>query len=296
VSGILGGTVVNLLEKDERDAGAYVPQCTDCAAGVSHGSAGIGGALRYGFHTLPSDINRALLTGILLAGVIGAIVPDDFFASVLGGGLLAMLVMMAVGIPVYVCATASVPIAAALIAKGVSPGAALVFLMTGPATNAATILTVSRIMGRRTAVIYLVTVAACALAGGVLLDAIFKAGAFPEAAGHARMLPGWLKTGSAFVLSAVVIGSFFRLPKDRAAAEKMEKEGGMKLKIEGMSCEHCVNSVTKALLESRGVESALVDLKKGEAVVKGGDLDFSLLKEAVESLGYKVTGYDDPGA
>jgi len=295
ISGLFGGTVVNLLEKDDDDASTYVPQCTDCAAGVSHGSAGIGGALRYGFHTLPSDINRALVIGILLAGVIGAIVPDDFFASILGGGLLAMLVMMAVGIPVYVCATASVPIAAALIAKGVSPGAALVFLMTGPATNAATILTVSRIMGRRTAVIYLATVAVCALAGGLLLDAIFEAGSFTEAAGHARMLPGWLKTGSALLLSAVVIGSFFRLPAERRASKRMEEEDGIKLKIEGMSCEHCVNSVTKALLESRGVESALVDLKKGEAVVKGRDLDLSLLRSAVESLGYKVTGPDDAG-
>jgi uncharacterized membrane protein YraQ (UPF0718 family)/copper chaperone CopZ len=295
VSGVFGGTVVNIFEKGGDGEHAEHPACTDCDADGTHRSAGIGGMLRYGFHTLPRDINRALIIGILLAGLIGALVPDDFFASVLGGGIVAMLVMMAVGIPVYVCATASVPIAAALIAKGVSPGAALAFLMTGPATNAATILTVSRVMGRRTAVIYLATVAVCAMAGGLLLDAIYQAGAFPEMAGHVQMLPEWLKTVSAFVLIGVVAGSFFRLPAEKKAVDEIERGSGMKLKIEGMTCEHCVSNVTRALRESRGVEDATVDLKKGEAVVKGGDLDMTLLREAVESLGYKVTGSDDSG-
>jgi copper chaperone len=144
-------------------------------------------------------------------------------------------------------------------------------------------------------VIYLAVVAVSAIAGGLLLDAIFQTGSFRGAMEHPWMLPGWLKTASAFLLAAVVIGSFFRAPGgDRAAAEYTDGEG-MKLKIEGMTCEHCVSSVTRALRESRGVDSALVDLKKGEAVVKGGDLDMSLLREAVESLGYKVTGSDDSG-
>jgi hypothetical protein len=100
------------------------------------------------------------------------LVPDDFFAEILPPGLPAMLIMMVLGIPVYVCATASVPIAAAMMMKGLSPGAALVFLVTGPATNAATIVTIWKILGRKTAVIYLLTVAGCALAGGLLLDLI----------------------------------------------------------------------------------------------------------------------------
>ena len=77
-----------------------------------------------------------------------------------------MLVMMLIGIPIYVCASASVPVAAALILKGLSPGAALVFLITGPATNAAGLATIWNTLGRRTAILYLLTVAGCALAGG----------------------------------------------------------------------------------------------------------------------------------
>jgi copper chaperone CopZ len=295
LSGVFGGTAVNILDRDDSSGEDHAPVCTDCDEDGSHRSEGVRGAFRYGFHTLPGDINRALIIGILLAGLIGALVPDDFFASVLGGGIVALLVMMAVGIPVYVCATASVPIAAALITKGVSPGAALAFLMTGPATNAATILTVARVMGRRTAALYLATVAVAAIAGGLLLDAIFQAGSFQGGMGHHWMLPGWLKTVSALVLAGVVTGSFFRLPSQKKSVEKIDEDTGMKLKIEGMTCEHCVSSVTRALKESRGVEDATVDLKKGEAVVKGGDIDMPLLREAVESLGYKVTGSDDSG-
>jgi len=107
--------------------------------------------------------------GLVLAGVISAAVPRDI-ASAVGTGVVGMLVMMAVGVPLYVCATASVPIAAALIAKGVSPGAALVFLMTGPATNAATITVIWKLMGRRNAVLYLGAVVLSAFGCGALLN------------------------------------------------------------------------------------------------------------------------------
>jgi uncharacterized membrane protein YraQ (UPF0718 family)/copper chaperone CopZ len=292
VSGILGGAVVNAVAPED-GGGARQASCMECESGAGHRAAGLKGALRYGFHALPRDINRALISGILLAGLIGALVPDDYFASVLGGGIVAMIVMMAVGIPVYVCATASVPIAAALIAKGVSPGAALVFLMTGPATNAATIMTVSRIMGRKTAAVYLAVVAIAAVSGGLLLDSIYGAGSFEGASAHPWMLPGWLKSISAVILAAVIAGSFFRLP---AAGEKGKNGQGMPgvlLKIDGMHCEHCASSVTRALGEILGVDSAIVDLKKGEAFVTGRDIDVSMLKEAVEELGYKVTAIDD---
>jgi uncharacterized membrane protein YraQ (UPF0718 family)/copper chaperone CopZ len=296
ISGIFGGTLVNALDGDDMTGNSNPhPVCTDCDSDGGHRSAGVRGVLKYGFHTLPRDINRALIIGIILAGLIGALIPDDYFASILGGGIVAMLVMMAVGIPIYVCATASVPIAAVLIAKGISPGAALVFLMTGPATNAATIMTISKVMGKRTAAIYLGAVAVSAIAGGLLLDAIYQAGSFQGTMEQMWMLPGWLKSVSAILVAAVVTGSFFRLPKEKHPEIEDKEDNNIKLKIDGMTCEHCVTSVARALKESRGVTSARVDLKRGEAVVAGGDIDVSLLREAVESLGYKVTGSDDSG-
>jgi len=160
--------------------------------------------LKYGFISLPRNIGKPLLLGLVVAALISAVVPDDFFAARLGHGLPALLLMMLIGIPIYVCASASVPVAAALILKGLSPGAALVFLMTGPATNAAGLITIWKTLGRRTATIYLATVAGCALAGGLLLDLIFR-GINIEVASHMHSLgPSIVQHISAVVLLAVL--------------------------------------------------------------------------------------------
>jgi hypothetical protein len=115
-----------------------------------------------------------------------------------------MVVMMLLGIPIYVCATASVPVAAALILKGLTPGAALVFLMTGPATNAASFITIWKALGRTTAIIYLATVAGCALLGGIVLDFLVTSTDINIAAHPHWMLPAGVKYASAVVLLAVL--------------------------------------------------------------------------------------------
>ena len=130
--------------------------------------------------------------------------PDGYFAERLGTGIFAMVVMMLLGIPVYVCATASVPVAAALIMKGLSPGAALVFLMTGPATNAASFVTIWKTMGRRTALTYIATVAGCALLSGLLLDYLAAGVDFAVVARPGWMLPNSVKYASAAILMAVL--------------------------------------------------------------------------------------------
>ncbi len=160
--------------------------------------------LKYGFVSLPRDIGKPLLLGLVIAALIATVVPDDFFAARLGRGLPAMLVMMLIGIPMYVCASASVPVAAALILKGLSPGAALVFLITGPGSNAAGLSTIWNTLGRRTAVIYLLTVAGCALAAGVALDAIMQSIDIGVASHVHPMGPSMLPHLSAVTLLAVL--------------------------------------------------------------------------------------------
>ena len=127
----------------------------------------------YGFGTLPRDIGRALLIGILVSGLLGALVPEDFFIQYIGSEWISMIAVLGLGIPLYVCSTGSIPIALAMIGMGLSPGAALVFLITGPATNAATIATVTQTMGRKAVTIYLATLALCSLAAGGLLNRTF---------------------------------------------------------------------------------------------------------------------------
>ena len=204
VTGVVGGALVDVFSRDKKDMNKQPSKCTDeCCADDNKIRKVIGG-LKYGFVTLPRDIGKAMLVGLLVAAFISALVPDGYFAEKLGTGIFAMVVMMFLGIPVYVCATASVPVAAALIFKGLTPGAALVFLMTGPATNAASFITIWKALGRATAITYLATVAGCALLGGILLDYIATGIDIEIATQPGWMLPDIIKYTSAVVLLVIL--------------------------------------------------------------------------------------------
>ena len=289
-TGVLGGALVALLEH-ERGARMAPDACQDACCAEGGRRNWLARALSYGFVTLPRDIGWALLVGLALAGAIAVVVPADL-AGAYGTGFVGMLLLMALGIPVYVCATASVPIAAALIAKGVSPGAALAFLMTGPATNAATVAVVWRTMGRRTAFVYLGSVAVAALGCGALLDLIYTSTGAGAHHHHVhQFLPEEAKVASAVLLLAVLGYALLRRPK-KGGQEAMADQAPetIELAVQGMTCSHCVGAVTRALREVRGVASAQVELATGRAVVRGKGLDAKALRQAVEALGYSVGG------
>ena len=218
VTGIVGGTLVNVLSPGTEDETRTPPKSTDECCGRDRKSSRVAKGLKYGFVTLPRDIGKAMLVGLVIAAVISALVPDDYFAEKLGTGIFAMVVMMFLGIPVYVCATASVPVAAALIMKGLTPGAALVFLMTGPATNAASFVTIWKALGKVTAITYLASVAGCALLGGIFLDHIAAGVDFQIVNRPGWMLPSAIKYASAAVLLAVLIFAIFSKRKEADSA------------------------------------------------------------------------------
>lgn len=229
ITGLVGGWLVDAAgHENDKDAGRS-PPCTDaCCAPVAEQAHKLWRALHYGFVTLPRDIGKALMAGLIISGVIAAFVPDDFFAGAFGTGLIGMLIMMAIGIPLYVCATGSVPVAAALMLKGVSPGAALVFLMTGPATNAATLAIIWNVLGKKTAVIYILTLAVCALAFGLLLDYVIQpagSAVLVHHGGHA-MIPGFVNTASGVILLAVLAWAY--LHKCRIKNAKGRKDNASK--------------------------------------------------------------------
>jgi uncharacterized protein len=304
VSGLIGGMAVSLLAGEEPEAGQKDEVCREAccdpvkAQGRTWGRK-LGWALRYGFGTLPQDIGKPMLLGILVAAVISALVPAGFFAPILGGGVLAMVVMMLLSIPVYVCSSASVPVAAALIAKGVSPGVALVFLMTGPATNAAAIMTIWRVMGRRTALIYLASVAGTALAAGLTLDYIFHVQGVPGVPQmhmhHGGPLQWVFAIALLAVLTVAVVRSYVQAaghhdkggPHHDGHEEHEEHEMTTTLQITGMTCDHCRQAVQRALGQCKGVQSAAVDLAAGRATVTG-PADLAELVKAVEGLGYQA--------
>jgi len=223
VTSLVGGLLVSLFGQTPEDKDAE-SEDNDPVNPQSDGSRPVGecrchplitprrrllDGLRYGFLSLPRDIGKSLLVGLTIAAVISALMPDDFFAQKLGRGLPAMLVMMLIGIPIYVCTSGSVPLAAAMILKGLSPGAAFVFLMTGPVTNAAGLATIWNTLGRRTAVLYLITVAVCALAGGLLLDAIAPHMELAAAPHVHNMGPSLFQHTSAVVLLTLLGYGFY---------------------------------------------------------------------------------------
>jgi len=162
----------------------------------------------FAFGELWSDLVGWFLIGMILAGIITALVPPEFMTRYLGGGLSSMLLMLAVGIPLYICATASTPIAAALILKGVSPGAALVFLLAGPATNITSLTVIFGILGKRATAIYLFTLAVSAVVFGLAADSLYASfNLSPQALlGQAgEIIPDWVKLAGAFVLLAISI-------------------------------------------------------------------------------------------
>jgi uncharacterized membrane protein YraQ (UPF0718 family)/copper chaperone CopZ len=275
VNGVLGGFLVTLSGARNGPNADAVPHCTDecCSDDAGGGANKIARALHYGFITLPRDIAMALILGLIVAGIIAAFVPDDFLTGALWTGIGGMVVMV-------------------LIAKGVSPGAALVFLMTGPATNAAALATVWQIMGRRTAVIYLATVAFTALVSGLVLDHIFSIEGLAAEPGMPYMLPPWFKTASAVVLLLALAYAVLRhAPKGEARTAGIERTHTATLKIAGMNCSHCVQSVTRALAALPGVGSVEVDLKSGIATVGGNSLDPDAMRRAVVELGYNIASY-----
>jgi len=175
-TGLIGGTAIQVFVQETPSASKNNSSETNQNSGGDkpHESKWLR-ALKYGLVTLPEDIGRPVLLGLVVAALVSAFVPAQFIIEGVDtlGPFGTMLVMMAMGIPVYVCASASVPLAAVMIAKGISPGAALVFLMTGPATNAAALATIWKVMGSRTAIVYLLTVVLCALGSGLLVDLVF---------------------------------------------------------------------------------------------------------------------------
>ena len=200
VSGILCGTAVSLVSPKEEEEPA---ECEDeCCSPNSQNM--LKRMLTYGFLTLPRSISRAVVLGILLSGILSGLIPGDFFAD-LGDSPATMLIMLVIGIPLYVCSSASVPIALAFIKAGISPGAVLIFLITGPATNAATLTTLWKIIGRRQLVVFLITLSLCALAAGFIMNSMELHLGVSEYVCKSGVHTGWFEYFCTAALLAILV-------------------------------------------------------------------------------------------
>ncbi|MFH1665675.1 MAG: SO_0444 family Cu/Zn efflux transporter [Candidatus Omnitrophota bacterium] len=218
LTGVIAGIAANFIIGDgENRPVPVMPACRLCHEEKEHGHGILkktGGVFSYAFSDILKDSGPSLLVGILIGGVITYVLPVDFFQTYIGSGIRSMFLMLLVGIPMYVCATASIPIAAALMLKGLGPGAAFVFLVAGPATNIVTMTVVFRDMGWKALVIYLGSIVFSSIGLGFMLDKVyFYMGQTAPARimlHHYALMPAWAGESAGAVLLAIILYQFLR--------------------------------------------------------------------------------------
>ncbi len=243
--------------------------------------------IKYAFFEFLPDISRQLVVGIVIAVAISVFVPPTVFSDHLTNPFLNMLVVLIASIPLYVCATGSVPIATSLIVLGVSPGAVLVFLMAGPATNAATISVLWKSIGQRATFAYLISIVGGALFFGLIMDYALPSEWFTMGSSSLAHVhdahTSWLAIVSAVVLIALIIIVEIKkiIPKKTIIMEKSTT-----YQIEGMTCSHCKKSVETNLSKLESVDKLHVDLGQQTVNVLGGVAE-NEVQDIINGLGFR---------
>lgn len=230
VSAVVAGVLVHKFDTEEENSQPQAAANSCCSMQKSQtveprpslGSALLQ-AVQYGYGRMIADTAKWLFIGLTAATLVTAYVPQSFFLQ-WGDGLIAMIVMVVVGLPMYICATASTPVAASFLFAGLSPGAALVFMLTGPATNIATMGVIKEQLGLRSLVAYLVGVIVTAILAGLLLNQLYARFDWPlqlAAMAHGEEFSLWREL-AAFALSLLVLRVWFSKLVDKFRAPATE--------------------------------------------------------------------------
>ncbi len=294
ITGVFGGLLTDKV--DDGETIKTVEACSDCNDGsgeVKSKKHWLLELFNYAFIEFLSDISRQLVLGILIAVAITFLVPPTVFSDYLTNPILNMLLILVASIPLYVCATGSVPIGASLLMLGVSPGAVLVFLMAGPATNAATITVLWKSLGKKATLAYLISIILGALLFGVIIDYVLPSEWFTisntQMSEHIHQASSsYLAMVSAVVLIGLIIYVELRkiVPKNFKSNQKQVKMENTNIyNVEGMTCNHCKNSVETNLKKLSGVEQVMVNLEEKSVTVKG-NVKKDEVKKLINELGY----------
>ena len=310
VTAVMGGALVNSGDRSSS------PDAQEALSQPSHGSKTIAHrikeALQYGFVEMMADIGKWLVLGLIIAGLITVFVPESMFAAFKDNTLMSMLLVLCISIPMYLCATGSIPIAVALMLKGLTPGAALVLLMAGPASNAASILVINKVLGRKTFCLYLISIICGAIAFGYGIDYLmprewFSPSIIQTAEGCTHSSPfQWTCT----ILLTILLLNILRMKlthsntcscehhHDHCHTGHCHTDGTttVSFTIKGMNCTHCRTNAEKALYSCTGVEHVTIDLQSGNAQVTGHDLDVQAMDQALKSIGFEMHGNTPPSS
>lgn len=309
---ILGGQAVNILE-NENNKPIEPKGNRNHTKDLENANLSIikrlGNALQYGFVDMMRDIGKWLIIGLVVAGLITVFVPDSFFMTFADKPLLSMLLVLVCAIPMYLCATGSIPIAVALMLKGLSPGTALVLLMAGPAANVASILVINKVLGKKTLLIYLASIISGAILFGLGIDYFLPRKWFiPSILNTSAHCTGtdsfqWFNLCCTIALVLLLINALtlrFRVRKEtscsqssceNAHCDNITALSSTKIfDIEGMRCIHCAKGVKRAVAEVDGVESVIVNLEGKQATITGTMSDDDIIK-AIDKIGFKATNH-----
>ena len=320
LTALMGGTLVNAFDRSGKEELHASAQASEVHLTLKEK---ILGALRYGYVDMMQDIGKWLVIGLIVAGLITVAVPDGFFATFAHRPLLGMLLVLACAVPMYLCATGSIPIAVALMLKGMTPGAALVLLMAGPAVNVASILVIRKVLGKRTLWLYLTAIVGGALAFALGIDYLLPREWFTDSltsiAASCHSHTPWFNVLCTIILLALLINALVRrfvrksapdtcscggachenedackeencCKKATDATEEVlplqkEKPTELTFVVTGMHCNHCRNSVMRTVGNISGVEAVDVDLQSGKMTVNG-NVDAQAVIQAIEALGF----------
>lgn len=248
-------------------------------------------AVRYGFVDMVASVGKWLVIGLVIAALITVFVPDSLFLGLSEYPLLGMLVMVAVAVPMYICATGSIPIAVSLMLKGLSPGIAFVLLMAGPAANFASMIVLSRTYGKRATAIYVASVVVTAVAFGMLIHYMMPGSWFTPrleaVAAHCHVSFAWWEIACTVLLVGLLIYASIK-NRHHSHNHNLNIDMTKEYKVSGMACAHCKATVEKTIAALPGVESVTVDLKNGTATVEGNPEPDAVV-EAVRLAGFECT-------
>tara|TARA_B110000014_G_C20112788_1_gene586666 strand:- start:436 stop:1692 length:1257 start_codon:yes stop_codon:yes gene_type:complete len=294
ISGLFSGMVINHLDDDVHHHlknPNNIP--SERKSLLNEARSGI----KYGFLTLPADIVVPLSQGLIIATLIGMFIPPDLIASYFSSSLYILyFLMLAVSLPLYVCATASIPIAVVLMSKGIPAGAVFVFLMAGPATNASSIAVIKNILGTRTLYQYLALISLTAIVFGAILDFFFTIilpGMENISHVHGNDSPFSIFLTIIFLL---ILANSYRYSIRGSNQENEEVDSSLdqlvenkiSLKVGGMTCSHCKESVENAVKSCEGVQNVSVDLLTGMVEVGGSSFDDSAIQNKIKSIGFEL--------
>ena len=312
VTALFGGTLANYVDKnDDKSKAEGVEQCGCANEEKTTLSKKIKTAARYAYIEMMQDIGRWLVLGLIVAGLITVFVPDSFFSLFADRPFASMLMVLLFAIPMYLCATGSIPIAVALMLKGLSPGTALVLLMAGPAVNVASLLVIGKVMGHKSLITYLFSIISCAILFGLSIDYLLPREWFTMPLAHIHSCHScselsYFNTVCTIVLAILLVNAFIQKYRRGTSSASLVplKQGDnpphdcscqvcsttpLSILVKGMNCNHCKSNVEAAIQKIAGVESVEIDLASGRTVIHGNPNRDDVIK-AVEALGFSVVG------